>query len=85
VFETVSDDRLCPCTRRGPGRFRYKDQRIILLPAAAVPLISMCDIEILGRERQVRSVAKAWYEENIPLAEQRYQRWLDGEYGTERT
>jgi len=26
-----------------------------------------------------------WYEENIPVAEQRYQQWLDGEYGTERT
>ena len=26
-----------------------------------------------------------WYDENIPVAEQRYQRWLDGEYSTERT
>jgi hypothetical protein len=26
-----------------------------------------------------------WYEENIPLAEQRYQRWLDGGYSTEKT
>jgi hypothetical protein len=26
-----------------------------------------------------------WYDENIPLAEQRYQRWLDGGYATERT
>lgn len=24
------------------------------------------------------------YDENIPVAEQRYQRWLDGEYDTER-
>ena len=28
---------------------------------------------------------RGWYEENIPLAEQRYQRWLDGGYSTERT
>jgi len=27
---------------------------------------------------------RGWYEENIPVAEQRYQRWLDGEYDTER-
>jgi hypothetical protein len=26
-----------------------------------------------------------WYDENIPVAEQRYERWLDGGYGTERT
>jgi hypothetical protein len=26
-----------------------------------------------------------WYDENIPVAEQRYQRWLDGGYSTERT
>ncbi|WP_435110511.1 type II toxin-antitoxin system RelE/ParE family toxin [Nocardiopsis synnemataformans] len=25
-----------------------------------------------------------WYEENVPLAEERYQRWLDGGYGVER-
>jgi hypothetical protein len=27
---------------------------------------------------------RRWYDENIPLAEQRYQRWLDGEYHEER-
>jgi hypothetical protein len=26
-----------------------------------------------------------WYDENIPIAEQRYERWLDGGYDTERT
>ena len=26
-----------------------------------------------------------WYDENIPVAEQRYERWLDGGYDTERT
>jgi hypothetical protein len=26
-----------------------------------------------------------WYDENIPVAEHRYQRWLDGDYSTERT
>ncbi|MFE6448020.1 type II toxin-antitoxin system RelE/ParE family toxin [Nocardiopsis dassonvillei] len=25
-----------------------------------------------------------WYEENVPLAESRYQRWLDGGYDVER-
>ncbi|WP_370652975.1 type II toxin-antitoxin system RelE/ParE family toxin [Frankia sp. CIT1] len=28
---------------------------------------------------------RRWYEVNIPLAEQRYQRWLDGDYGVERS
>ncbi len=28
---------------------------------------------------------RQWYEVNIPLAERRYQRWLDGEYTMERT
>jgi hypothetical protein len=28
---------------------------------------------------------RRWYEENIPLAEQGYQRWLDGGYSAERT
>jgi hypothetical protein len=26
-----------------------------------------------------------WYQQNIPIAEQRYQRWLDGGYSQERT
>jgi hypothetical protein len=25
-----------------------------------------------------------WYEQNIPIAEHRYQRWRDGGYGMER-
>jgi hypothetical protein len=27
---------------------------------------------------------RRWYDEDVPLAEQRYQRWLDGEYHEER-
>jgi hypothetical protein len=28
---------------------------------------------------------RRWYQENIPLAERRYERWLAGEYGDERS
>lgn len=28
---------------------------------------------------------KRWYQENIPLAERRYARWLKGEYDDERS
>jgi hypothetical protein len=28
---------------------------------------------------------RGWYEQNIPLAEERSRRWCDGEYSTERS
>jgi len=78
LVDRIEDSKIHNLKELRPGSAGTTEVRILFVfdpERQAVPLVAG---DKAGRWNR-------WYDENIPVAEQRYQRWLDGEHSTERT
>jgi hypothetical protein len=78
LVDSIEDSKIHNMKELRPGSTGRTEVRILFVFDPQRQAVLLVASDKSGRWRR-------WYEENIPLAEQRYQRWLDGGYSTERT
>jgi len=78
LVDSIEDSKIHNMKELRPGSSGRTEVRILFVFDPQRQAVLLVAGDKSGRWRR-------WYEENIPLAEQRYQRWLDGGYSTERT
>jgi hypothetical protein len=78
LVDSIEDSKIHNMKELRPGSAGRTEVRILFVFDPQRKAVLLVAGDKSGRWRR-------WYEENIPLAEQRYQRWLDGGYSRERT
>jgi hypothetical protein len=78
LVDSIEDSKIHNLKELRPGSSGRTEVRILFVFDPARRAVLLVAEDKSGRWRR-------WYEDNIPVAEQRYQRWLDGGYSTERT
>jgi hypothetical protein len=78
LVDSIEDSKIHNMKELRPGSTGRTEVRILFVFDPQRQAVLLVAGDKSGRWRR-------WYEENIPLAEQRYQRWLDGGYSAERT
>lgn len=78
LVDSIEDSKIHNLKELRPGSAGNTEVRILFVFDPERQAVLLVAGDKAGRWRR-------WYEENIPAAEQRYQRWLDGGYRTERT
>jgi hypothetical protein len=77
LVDTIEGSKIHNMKELRPGSAGSTEVRILFVFDPERQAVLLVAGDKSGRWRR-------WYEESIPIAEQRYQRWLDGQYGTER-
>src|SRR5215470_9629399 len=77
LVDTIQDSKIHNMKELRPGSTGRTEVRILFVFDPQRRAILLVAGDKSGQWR-------GWYEQNIPLAEERYRRWCDGEYSTER-
>ncbi len=78
LVDSIQDSKIHKMKELRPGSAAGSEVRILFVFDPQRQAVLLVAGDKSGQWRQ-------WYEVNIPLAERRYQRWLDGEYKMERS
>src|SRR5215475_821361 len=78
LVDTIQDSKIHNMKELRPGSAGRTEVRILFVFDPQRQAVLLVAGDKSGQWRR-------WYEQNVPLAEQRYQRWCDGGYGMERS